>query len=97
MVTAKEPKSKRNRNKKKAPSELTWGELWILKFLYPNDSIGWARIYNSDVDAMFKYGYLTWKFKDERGEYYSTVQLTDDGRERYIKEMERANATEGAD
>ena len=45
---------------------------------------------------MFKYGYLTWKFKDDRGAYYSTVCLTDAGRERYIKEMERANTTESA-
>lgn len=49
-------------------------------FLYPNQSIGWARIYGPYVDTLFKYGYIDWKYRDARGSYFSTIQLTDIGR-----------------
>lgn len=66
-------------------------------FLYPDRAIGWARIYDKDVDTMFQRKYIDWDFKDMRGEYYSTVKLTDAGRERYIKDKENAKPVESQD
>jgi len=62
-------------------------------FLYPNVSIQWARVYGPYVDKMFKYGYIEWKYKDARGAYFSTIRLTDTGKERYAKEMKYEDAT----
>lgn len=51
--------------------------------LYPNEHQPWMRIYCPEIDMMFARGYIDWHYWSPRGEYYSSVKLTKDGRERF--------------
>lgn len=45
--------------------------------------VSWAQIYSKTVDKLLDYGLITWKYKDERGAYYSTLIATDEGKKAY--------------
>jgi len=41
--------------------------------------VPWAVIYSKAVDKLLRDGLITWKYKDERGAFYSTIIVTEKG------------------